>query len=174
MFPLGLGLLGVVVPVYATQGGMAEGTVGLLLGVSGLWLVLLALPMSARVERQGPFRWLGPAALCAGASYLFLAWGGDVLRVSAALAVFSVAEALFSSAVPTAVSRLAPPGARGAYQGAWNMVIALAVGSALVLGGLARDATGWPGAWLLFSALTLLAGLGLVLARPWFAPRGQP
>jgi MFS family permease len=75
--------------------------------------------------------------------------------------VFSFAELIFSSAIPTAVARLAPPGRRGAYQGGWTLVQSMSNGSALVLSGLLRDAAGWRGAWLLYAAL--VAAIALVL-----------
>ena len=59
--------------------------------------------------------------------------------------VFSFGELVFSSAVPAAVARLAPPGRRGAYQGGWALVASFSMGSALFFSGLLRDAVGWRG-----------------------------
>jgi hypothetical protein len=82
--------------------------------------------------------------------------------------VFSFGELVFSSAVPAAVARLAPPGRRGAYQGGWTLVGAFSMGSALFVSGLLRDAIGWNGAWAAYAALTLVAGLLLVVTRESF------
>ncbi|HEY5900489.1 MAG TPA: hypothetical protein VIV54_23200, partial [Burkholderiales bacterium] len=82
--------------------------------------------------------------------------------------VFSLGEVIFSSAVPAAVARLAPPGQRGAYQGGWTLVASLSIGSALVLSGLASRLIGWQGAWLAVAALAIAAAVGLSALRRFF------
>lgn len=168
LFPLGMGLLSFAVPAYAKEAGVAEGIIGLGLGTSGLIMAAIILPITHRVEASGPFRWLPAAALLAALAYLAFAAGASLPLLAAGVLVFTLSEALFSTAIPTAVSHMAPPGQRGAYQGAWAMVLSLGIGSALVLGGLGRDAIGWPATWLAFAGLTLVAGVGLALARGWF------
>lgn len=168
LFPLGMGLVSFALPAYAKEAGLAEGLIGLGLGASGLLLAAIVLPINARIEHTGPFRWLPLAALLAAASYVAFAAGTALPLLAAGLLAFTLAEALFSSALPTAVAGLAPPGMRGAYQGAWTMVVSLGIGSALVLAGLGRDAVGWSATWVAFAALTLLAGAALAAAWPWF------
>jgi hypothetical protein len=73
--------------------------------------------------------------------------------------------------VPAAVARLAPAGRRGAYQGGWTLVSSFSMGSALFFSGLLRDEVGWTGAWLFYAALTLAAGVALLLSREWFLRR---
>jgi MFS family permease len=72
---------------------------------------------------------------------------------------------VFSSAVPAAVARLAPPGRRGAYQGGWALVSSLSMGSALALSGLLSDAIGWHNVWLAYAAMILAAAVALFAAR---------
>jgi hypothetical protein len=90
------------------------------------------------------------------------------LALLAGTVIFSFGELVFSSAVPAAVARLAPPGRRGAYQGGWTLIGSLSMGSALVVSGLLRDRFDWSGAWLIYAALSLTAALGLLLTRGWF------
>ena len=75
---------------------------------------------------------------------------------------------MFSSAVPAAVARLAPPGRRGAYQGGWTLIGSLGMGSALFVSGLLRDSIGWNGAWILYASVTAVAALLLFVARERF------
>jgi len=82
--------------------------------------------------------------------------------------VFSFGELLFSSAVPAAVARLAPPGRRGAYQGAWTLVSSFSMGSALFVSGLLRDSIGWTGAWSIYAAAVFVAGALLIFTRERF------
>ena len=86
--------------------------------------------------------------------------------------VFSFAELIFSSAVPATVARLAPPGRRGAYQGAWALVASVSMGSALFFSGVLREAFGWRAAWAIFAAIALAAGLLLIASRE--KVRGHP
>ena len=98
-----------------------------------------------------------------------LACYGAIPGAAAALLVgtviFSFGEVIFSSAVPASVALLAPPGRRGAYQGAWALVQSFSMGSALFVSGLLRDAAGWRAAWIVFALLALAAGAGLLRQR---------
>jgi MFS family permease len=121
------------------------------------------------MEKSGPFRLLGWAALLVAAC---LACFGAIPHAGAALiagtVIFSFGELVFSSAVPAAVARLAPPGRRGAYQGGWTLVGSLSMGSALFVSGLLRDAIGWSGAWIIYAMLTFAAAMLLLAAREGF------
>ena len=171
VFPLSMGMLVTVTPLYGAALGLGEGYIGLVLGGNSILVAVLALPVATRIEAQGPFRLLGGAAAVIA---LALACFALVPHAAAALligtVVYSFGEVIFSSAVPAGVARLAPPGRRGAYQGAWTLVASLSMGSALVLSGAISKAVGWHSAWLACAALTLIAGGALFLWRERFAP----
>jgi len=124
------------------------------------------LPVAARIEPMGPFRMLGAAAAVVAIAH---ACYGLIPGPAAALLigtiVFSFGEVVFSSAVPTAVARLAPEGRRGAYQGSWTLVASLSMGSALMLSGLVSKAAGWEGAWLALATLVAVAAIALFALR---------
>lgn len=168
VFPLGISLQSTVAPVYGAERGMGEELIGLVLSLNGVLIALLAIPVAARVEAAGPYRHLAASAVLVGACFLAIAaipspaWGILVGTV-----LFTLGELVFSSALPAAVAGLAPPGARGAYQGAWSMVFGVGVGSGLFLGGLLRDALGWTGAWVACGVL----GLAVAVAWAWLWPR---
>jgi MFS family permease len=139
------------------------------LGGNSILVALAALPVAARIEPMGPFRLLGAAALVVAAAFLCYALVPDAAAaLLAGTGVFSFGEIVFSSAVPAAVARLAPPGRRGAYQGGWALVASLAMGSALVLSSFLSGAVGWSGAWLAFAALAAAAGMAFALLRGKF------
>jgi MFS family permease len=166
IFPFSMGLVVSASPLFASDGGVGEGYIGLVLGGNSILVALLALPVASRIESAGPARFLGWAAFLVAAG---LACYGAIPDTAAALlagtVVFSLAEAVFSSAVPATVARLAPEGRRGAYQGAWALVQSLSMGSALFVSGLLRDAVGWRTAWIVFTVLALAAGAGLLRQR---------
>jgi MFS family permease len=169
VFPLSMGMVVTVSPLFGAELGLGEGYIGLVLGGNSILVAALALPVASRMEPMGPFRLLGLAALFV--SLAFLSYG-LVADAAAALllgtVVFSFGEVVFSSAVPAAVARLAPGGRRGAYQGSWALVASLSMGSALVLSGFLREAIGWHGAWLAYGALVLVAAAALFVLRERF------
>jgi MFS family permease len=172
VFPFGMGLVVFASPLFAADQGLGEGFIGLVLGANSIIVALLAVPLATRMEHAGPFRWLGWAALLVAACFACYA---GIPHAGAALiagtVIFSFGELVFSSAVPTAVARLAPAGRRGAYQGGWTLVSSFSMGSALFFSGLLRDAVGWNGAWLAYAVLTLAAALALLASRDWFLRR---
>jgi MFS family permease len=170
VFPLSMGMVVTVSPLFAADGGLGEGYIGLVLGGNSILVAALALPVATRIEARGPLRWLGAAAaIVAVAHACYALVPGIAVALLVGTVIFSFGEVIFSSAVPAAVAQLAPPGRRGAYQGSWALVGSLSMGSALVLSGLVSKLAGWQGAWLAAAALALAAALGLTLLRrrPW-------
>ena len=177
VFPLSMGLVVTVSPLYAMDFGLGEGYIGLVLGGNSIIVALLAVPVAARMEAAGPFRQLGAAALIVSVALLLYSYTSNpAAALLAGTAVFSFAELIFSSAIPAAVARLAPPGRRGAYQGGWALIASLSMGSALFLSGLLRDQAGWQAAWWIYAALLLAAALAWFGSRKTFlalSERGQ-
>ena len=166
VFPFAMGQVVTASPLFAADQGLGEGYIGLVLGGNSIIVALLALPVAARMEARGPFRFLSWAAACTALAFACYA---VVPHAAAAYLlgtiVFSFAELIFSSAVPASVARIAPAGRRGAYQGAWALVSSLSMGSALLLSSALRDAIGWPGAWLAYAGLLTIAALAFTSAR---------
>lgn len=168
VFPLGIGLIATVAPLYAEDTGLDERAIGLALAVNGPLLALLSIPVSTWLTRYGPYRHLVLAASFLATSYLSLIVSGGFTALVLASVVFTAGELIFSSALPAAVAGLAPAGLRGAYQGAWAMVHSIGFGAAVFLTGLAQPHFGWRTTWILWTALTALAALGLATARARF------
>jgi MFS family permease len=170
VFPLSMGMVVTVSPLFGAERGLGEGYIGLVLGGNSILVAALALPVAARIEPMGPFRMLGAAAAIVAVAH---ACYGLIPGTAAALlvgtVVFSFGEVVFSSAVPAAVARLAPEGRRGAYQGSWTLISSLSMGSALVLSGLISKLAGWQGAWLTLAVLVALAAAALFALRQEFS-----
>ncbi len=169
VFPLSMGMLVLASPLWGADAGLREGYIGLVLGGNSVLVALLALPVATRIEVHGPFRFLGLAgAIVATALSCYALVPAAAAGLLAGTIVYSFGEVIFSSAVPAAVARLAPPGRRGAYQGGWTLVASLAMGSALVLCGLVAKSAGWNAAWLGGALLTLAAAAALFALRERF------
>ena len=174
VFPLSMGMLVTVSPLYGAELGLGEGYIGLVLGANSVLVAVLALPVATRIEAQGPFRLLGAAAaIVAVALACYPLVPGPAAAFLAGTVVYSFGEVIFSSAVPAAVARLAPAGRRGAYQGSWALVSSLSLGSALVLSGLISKVAGWHAPWLAAAALTAIAAVLLFALRGWLLSRAN-
>lgn len=168
VFPLGIGLAANAAPVWASDGGLPDPVIGLLVSTNGVILALFAIPVAARIEPLGPFRLLSLAAVFLALAYASMAFVPGAWGLLLGTTVFTFGELIFSSALPAAVAMLAPPGLRGAYQGAWGFVFAATSGSALFLAGVLKTRIGWSWAWLAFAAFTVLEGLILLAVRTRF------
>jgi len=164
VFPFSMGQVVTASPLFAIDVGIKEGTIGLVLGGNSIIVAALALPVAARMEAKGPFRYLPAAALVVGLGFVCYALIPDAAAgYLVGTIVFSFAELIFSSAVPAAVGRIAPAGRRGAYQGAWALVASFSMGSALLLSSGLRDAAGWESAWLAYAGLLAAAAIALAI-----------
>jgi MFS family permease len=172
VFPLSMGLVVVASPLFATDLGLGEGYIGLVLGGNSIIVALLAVPLATRIEPLGPFRLLGAAAfVVAGGIACYAVIPGAAAAYLIGTVVFSFGELVFSSAVPAAVARLAPAGRRGAYQGGWTLIASFSMGSALFFSALLSDSVGWRGAWIIFAAIIVGAAVLLFVFRSKFLER---
>ncbi len=169
IFPFAMGLFAFVSALFGADLGVGESVIGLILGANGVLVAVFAVPVAKRIEPQGPFHLLGPAAALAAVSFAcFALVPGPVAALLVGVMVMTVGELVFSSAVPAAVARLAPAGAHGAYQGAWSLVQSLGMGSAFIASGFLREFVGWRTTWLVFAGVALAAALALLAAREHF------
>jgi MFS family permease len=153
VFPLSMGLIVVASPLFATDLGLGEGYIGLVLGGNSIIVALLAVPLATRIEPLGPFRLLGAAAfVVAGGIACYAVIPGAAAAYLVGTVVFSFGELVFSSAVPAAVARLAPAGRRGAYQGGWTLIASFSMGSALFFSGLLSDSVARRSCYSFFAA----------------------
>lgn len=168
VFPLGIGLIATVAPLYGSVSGLDEARIGLALAVNGPLLALFSIPVATWLSPRGPYRYLAISAAILAASYVPFLLGGGFAPLVVASVIFTAGELIFSSAIPAAVAGLAPAGLRGAYQGAWVLVFAVGSGAALFVTGLFEAPWGWRGSWVAWTAITAAAALGLLIARPTF------
>src|SRR5438046_7921401 len=90
IFPFAMGQVVTVSPLFAADLGLREGYIGLVLGGNSIIVALLAVPVAARMEAGGPFRWLGAAALLvAAALVLYAAIPDTAAALLAGTVVFS-------------------------------------------------------------------------------------
>jgi predicted MFS family arabinose efflux permease len=166
-FPLGLGLLISVVPLYAAELGWSVSTIGLLLAVNGVVVALFSVPVNVPLERFGAFKPLPFACLLAAVSELALR-EPTALSFLLFVSLIGLSEVVFAATLPAAIAALTPRGSRGAYQGAWAMLFSIGFGAPLVIVGLMRGAgMPWDWIWTAFAGATLVTAAALALSvRP--------
>lgn len=169
IFPVALGLTTTTSTLFASDEGMTEGRIGVILSLNGLLLAFLALPVQGRIEKYGPFRLLGASALVLALSFLFLGFvPGITLALLLHVLAFTFGELTFGPAVPAAIASFARVGAHGAYQGAWGLVFALGYGGALLFSGLLVPVVGWRATWGIAAVVAVACAAALFLLRGTF------
>lgn len=159
-------LPGGLLTLIAPDLGRTTSEVGLLVTAYALVVVVASLPLT-RLTRRFPRRWVLAAttAVCAAGS-LWSALAVGYADLLAARMLTALGQALFWSIVTPATASLFAPAVRG------RMIARLAVGTSLApllgvpLGTWVGQQAGWRTAFALFSAVSLLACVTMVVAMP--------
>ncbi|WP_333768682.1 MFS transporter [Streptomyces sp. IBSBF 2435] len=154
------------------QHGLSARQFGLVAAVNGVVIVLLQIPVTRALRARGS------AALLAAGSFV-LAWGFGLTVFATSVAVYALTvvvwtlgEIVHAPASMSVVADLAPPHARGRYQGMFTLSWAAAAFAGPLAGGVTLQYLGRDAVWLGCAALGTLAGAGYyVLLRPRTAPR---
>ncbi|HEX5391708.1 MAG TPA: MFS transporter [Rhodocyclaceae bacterium] len=128
----------VVIPAELVKGGQ--------LPISAHWQVylpavlfsfVLMIPAIIRAERHGQMKlvFMGAVALLAATETLFWFGAGRFWIVATALVMFFVAFNILEATLPSLISRIAPPSAKGAALGVYNTTQALGLFVGGALGG---------------------------------------
>lgn len=107
-------------PLAMAGEGLSELDFGLVVSVNGVLIVVVGLPVAAWMGRHQT-GWPLPASVALIAAGLALQATASTLGTYTACAiVWSVGEMAFLPIIPTLVSRLAPDGLQGSYQGVYH------------------------------------------------------
>jgi MFS family permease len=159
-------------PIVMADHGLDSRAYGLVIGINGLLIVALQIPVTGLAKERSRSRSLAAAALLIGGGFgLTGLAGGSTALYAVAVAVWTVGEIVYAPASSAVVADLAPDDARGRYQGVFAFGTAAATCVAPVLGGVILDHGGasvlWEGCAVL-GAVTAAAFLLLLAGR-----RGQ-
>ncbi|MFE5818113.1 MFS transporter [Streptomyces sp. NPDC056479] len=142
-------------PLHVNDVGLNERHFGLLMGLNGLLVVLLELPIISVVSRYRPEYVLAVGNLftCVGLVLTGFTTGMGLLAV--AVLIWTFGEMVYSSIVQAHLVSLTPPGMVGRYQGLYGAAYTMGTGAGPVIGGAVYAI----GPWVLW---TLVGLLGLV------------
>ncbi|GHF38530.1 MFS transporter [Streptomyces morookaense] len=159
-------------PLAMRAAGLSPAVYGLVSAVNGAVIVVFQ-PLVARLaDRCDDARLLAAGALLLGAGMASTAFDHSAAAFAVSVAVWTLGEAIAMPTSNAVVSRLAPPGLQGRYQGLYAMTWALAAVAAPLAGGWTFSRFGAAPVWAGCLVLGALAAGGAVVLRN--SPLRQP
>lgn len=154
-------------PLAMGAAGFSTADYGLVIGVNGVLIVLLQIPVTRFIEHRDPQKLLVISALLAGYGFGLTAFGGSVWSLALTVCVWTLAEIVNSPTQMGLVARLSPLHGRGRYQGMYTMSWAVASLVAPLMAGFAIEHFGAGWLWGSTAVLGMVAALGY-----WLLMRG--
>ncbi|WP_350274519.1 MFS transporter [Kribbella sp. HUAS MG21] len=154
-------------PLHVTEVGLTARDFGLLIGLNGLLVLALELPLTGLVARYRAEHVLavGNLFIGFGLASTGLVAGMPLLAVTVVLWTFG--EMATSSVAAAYLGSLAPPRLAGRYQGLYGVAYTIGSGAGPLLGGAAYAFR----PWLLW---VVVAAAGLLAAQLCLPSRGRP
>ncbi|MFI8185350.1 MFS transporter [Actinacidiphila glaucinigra] len=146
--------------VHMGRQGFTASEYGLVVGLNGLLIVLLQLPLTRLVERRSVAALLTAGTLLMGWGFGLTAFAGSVPFYALTVAVWTIGEILHAPASMSLVADLAPSHARGRYQGMYSLAWPAASFAGPLLGGVALDRWGGGVVWAACAVVGTVAGAG--------------
>ncbi|MDX3075449.1 MDR family MFS transporter [Streptomyces sp. NPDC088354] len=161
-------------PVAMEAQGLSTRTYGLVIGLNGLVVVLLQIPLSRGLRGRRPGPLLAGAAVLFGAGFGVTALAGSAATVyGLGVVIWTVGEMVFAPTSAAAVADLSPSHLRGRYQGVFGFGTAAASCVAPIAGGIVLDRAGGSVLWAGCAAVGLLAACAFLVLRLGSGP-GTP
>ncbi|MEJ3659182.1 MFS transporter [Actinomycetes bacterium KLBMP 9759] len=145
-------------PLHVSDVGMDARDFGLLIGINGLLVLALELPITGAVARYRPEYVLAAGNLLIGAGLALTGFMTHMVPLAATVVLWTLGEMLSSSVAHAHLGSLAPPRMAGRYQGLYGAAYTIGTGAGPIIGGAAYAL----GPWVLW---VLVGVAGLVAAR---------
>src|SRR3954454_5649403 len=111
---------------HMTWQGFSPAAFGAVMSIHGILIIVLQPTVSAWAARREPTRVLVGAAAFYGVGFAIHGFAGSLAVHAAAVMVWTMGEILESGTRAAVVAAMAPPDARGRYQGAFSMTFGAA------------------------------------------------
>ncbi len=153
--------------------GISKAQLGSLYTLNGLMVVFLQIPITRMLSRYSLAAQLACGAFLYAIGYSMAGILVGFEYFVLAIAVVTVGEIVMSPPSLALTSRLAPEGRMGRYMGIYGFFVASGWSFGPLFGGVILDHFGGTPAvaWMLISALALIAGLGYLFYRRSFTAR---
>jgi predicted MFS family arabinose efflux permease len=171
-----------VLPISLTvTHGLSAATWGFLVVVNPALVTLFQMRLTRWTEHVGTPTKLAVALPLMGLPFLLLGLSAEIPMVVLVIALFVLGEMLWIPASQSVVARLAPADLRGAYMGAFGISWSVSWALGPFLGLQVHAAAGDGATWVMFAAMSLVAGAmgataaaGARRARPRIASAPWP
>ncbi|MFJ5217775.1 MDR family MFS transporter [Streptomyces sp. NPDC088354] len=154
--------------------GFSASQYGLVIGLNGLLIVLLQIPLTRMVEGRSRAALLTAGTVLMGWGFGLTAFAGSVAFYAFTVAVWTIGEILHAPASMSLVADLSPAHARGRYQGMYSIAWPAASFAGPLLGGVALDRWGGGVAWGACAVVGTVAGAGYWLLLRERTLRAEP
>ncbi|MEV7354234.1 MFS transporter [Kitasatospora sp. NPDC091276] len=155
--------------------GISSTEYGLVIGLNGLLIVVLQIPLTRWMEARSRTAMLIASCLITGWGFGLAALAGSSAWLFAlSVAVWTVGEVLNAPTIMGLVAELAPTHARGRYQGVYSLSWSLASFLGPAIGGLLLQHAGSAVLWIVCGVCGTVAAAGhVVLGRRTDATAGR-
>src|ERR1700741_223345 len=153
-------------PLVMSQKGLDAGDFSRALVTNGLTVVLLSIPISRFLQRWSPATGLSIAAICVGTGFFLTQFAHTTVEYAAAIFIWTLGEIAMASTTPALITRIAPPGQQGVYQGSYSMSWSIGILLGPTVGGFVLPTFGEHALWSGCGILGVLAAVGF-----WFLLR---
>lgn len=153
-------------PLVMSQKGLDAGDFSRALVTNGITVVLLSIPISRFLQRWSPATGLSIAAICTGTGFFLTQFAHTTPEYAATIFIWTLGEIAIASTTPALISRIAPPGQQGVYQGSYSMSWSFGILLGPTVGGFVLQTFGEHALWSGCGTLGILAAVGF-----WFLLR---
>ena len=143
-------------PLHVTDVGLSARDFGLLIGLNGLLVLLLELPITGAVSRYRPEYVLAAGNLLVGVGLALTGFTTGMALLSATVLMWTLGEMLSSSVAAAYLGSLTPPGMIGRYQGLYGAAYTIGTGAGPLVGGAVYAIGPWA-LWAIVGAAGLLS-----------------
>nr|WP_062341151.1 MFS transporter [Herbidospora sakaeratensis] len=130
-------------PLHIDAEQMTPADFGLLMGLNGVLVLALELPLTGLVSRRSPGAVLALGNLLTGVGLAMTGFFGDLGWLGATVVVWTLGEMLYAAMASAYLGGLAPPHLGGRYQGLYQAAITAGTGVGPILGGLVYAYNEW-------------------------------
>ncbi|MET7450803.1 MFS transporter [Streptomyces sp. NPDC005574] len=147
-------------PVAMGEAGFTPADYGMAIGVNGVLIVVLQIPVTRLIEHRDPRRLLVVSSLLAGYGFGLTALAGSVGVFALTVCVWTLAEIVNAPTQTGLVVRLSPVHGRGRYQGVYTLSWSVAGLVAPLMSGFVIDRFGADWLWGLCALVGTAAAVG--------------
>jgi len=143
-------------PLHVTDVGLSARDFGLLIGLNGLLVLLLELPITGAVSRYRPEYVLAIGNLIVGIGLALTGFTSSMVLLAATVVIWTFGEMVTSTYSQAYLGSLTPPGMVGRYQGLHGVAYTIGTGVGPLIGGALYAVGPWA-LWALVAAAGVLS-----------------